>query len=379
MAKNTMHFVMESISNVVWLPWNNYARHDAKIDSEEARRNIGVALANEGWLTKYSVEVVPLSEEGKAAAVEYLQNQYKILESLTEEAPFKDAGKTTKVSAGILLKAFKMRWMKDGKVKAPKYEAVFGFQRGSSIDLGNAYLLATNREMLTEIPVHIVEYKNDADRIRSCIEENFSKDALLNDVTNHWPSIIKSAKALYDATGKAATEADITRALSGGDQNLVGRGQKAHKILVLDSRFPQLNLVAKIVNAPTTVENGRTVDKGQEYGASLDRAKLIALEGGTRSTPTNPDKPVTQADVEAYFADPAGMKGEAKRPMTWKALARIAENHPNMFVRYVLQACQNDKTTAENLNALDKIAKDSNELLVAAGLCADGKPKFPKA
>lgn len=374
--KNAFKLVMELVSNVVWLPWNNFGRHEAKIDSEDDRRRIGVTLANEGWLVTQPVKIVKLTKDGQAKAVEYLKQCYADLEKLTLDSDFRDQGKVTKISAAQIREAFKARWMPKGKVEAPEYEGVYAFQRGSSLDFAIAYAMQLGLEPIKHIPCYVVEYTNEADRIKDCMEENFAKDALLNDVTNHWPSIIQGANKYYEATGRAATLSDITRMVSGGDEKLVGRGQKAHAIVILNSRFPQLGIVDKIVKGGVREENGRMVDLGQEYGASLDRRKLTEYEQGTRAKTEKPSNP---KDVEEYFLNPTAKTNAPIKPLTWKALNNVGQNSPNHLVRYILQASANEKFAAENLAALDKIAAECNEMLATVGLFKDGKPVFPKA
>lgn len=376
MAKNTLKLVFEMVSNVIWLPWNNYARHDAKIDDEDFRRNIAVTLANEGWNPAMPIKIVALTKEGQAKAVEYLETLWKALQGVHPEMPFKNQGKITKVSDAQVREAFEGRWFTKGKINPPTHEAVYAYQRGGCIDWANAYAMAIGQDPIKTLPCYIMEYKTEAERIKDCMDENYTKDALLNDVTNHWPSIIKGANAYYESTNRLATQADITRLVSGGDNNMVGRGQKVYPILILNSRFPEMGIVKKIVEGGTRVENGRDIDVGQEYGASLDRATLLKFMAGT-ATDVEATKVVKKSEIQGYFDNPSAMKEKATQPLSFKAIGTLGANSPNYLVRYVLQALANKDTAAANLEALTKLTPECNELVTAAGLFVEGKPAFP--
>jgi len=371
-----LKLVFEAVSNVIWLPWNNYARHDAKIDSPDFRRNIAVTLANEGWNPGMPIKIVALSKEGQAKAVEYLTSLWDALQGVHPETPFKDKGKVTKVSDAQTREAFELRWMSKGKIVAPTYEAIYAYQRGGCLDMAIAYAMAIGIEPIATLPCYIMEYKTEAERIKDCMDENYMKDALLNDVTNHWPSIIKGANAFFEATNRLATFSDITRLVSGGDNNMVGRAQKVWPILLLNARFPELGIVKRITEAGFRTENGREIDVGQEYGTSLDRKTLNDLVKGME---TDAEKPTKESDIKAYFDDPSQAKPQPTKPLNATGVTALGKNAPNYLVRYVLQALADGKTAPANIAALDAIKAECNELLVASGLFVDGKPVFPSA
>lgn len=369
MAKATLKLVFEAISNIIWLPVNNYARHETKQDTDEERRKIAIEFSKEGWLPTLPIKVTALTHEGKEMAVKYLESVYDALKAMTVPEKLKDDGKETEVGVALQVTAFEKRWMPKGKIVAPQYEAVYGFQRGGCIDLCNAYLLALNKPMMETLPCYVVEYKNQFDRVKDCAEENYAKDFLLNRVTSHWPSVIKLAKAAYEASNRTLGHS--------GFESIVKENSlavKVNAIIQLDARFPKLNIVDRIVNGGVVQDGNKTVDKGQEYGSALSRAKLVEFEQQTR-----PDSKVkaNPSDIDAYFLNPKAEGTKATTPAGPKTIANLSAVTETYIGRYILGAIADADKFAARMAALKGLAEKLNPMMEELGFTKDGKPVFP--
>lgn len=354
-------------SLIYWFSDSNYGRHKTSFDTEEQRNEHSVLL-KDGWWETAPVSVVKCTPERSKEAIRLLTEKWESLKASQVNTVFKVDGKEVTLTPSEILRTFEEHFVLKGKIIAPEYDAIFGFQRGASILGALALRFKLGIAGDFKIPV-IVKEMNELERVQACVIENTGKMAGTRLIDSHWPSLVKCAVSLREASmkaGKGFKEIETIKAISAGAEGSKrGTGQKAHYIAVLDSRFPSLKIAERLFSeAKSNPDEG--VFYGQELGKALDRNVLQVLEMGTRTPLPEKATAKTEADVAAYFDNP---KDDSKRaPVAAKRsdAVNFVNNTDSVLLKFIINAVYSN-----NLGSLAKLlaySKELNEVAAKAGI-----------
>lgn len=353
---------------IVWIPENNFGKHENKFDSEKERVEHALMIAHRGWVIDQPIRATPFSKEGIKKAVEYLQTLWAKLCKLTLDTVVPGGntdGTEMKLSPSDVKEGFRATFLMKGDTVLPgdiELDGVFAFQRGSALYLANAILIKRGQKPIAHLPVNVVTYDNQAERVADCMAENFLKTEGFKDVTNHWPTIMKGIQKYHEALDPKQTPATFAQVLdlisSGAATKKVGRAQKAHAIYLLDLRFPEAKLIERITNAGI---DGKGNDVGQNFAEKLDRKYLSDLERGTRVTVPKDVEAKGEDDVMEYLEDPESFNDAKVEPMTIKVFETRANLSQNQMVKYIYKAFSTGDV--ESLDALSKVSKEVNAIM----------------
>lgn len=346
MAKQALA-ILVALSDVIWRPVKNFGRHAALVDNEQLRCEHAVLMEG-GWDPNQPIEVSELDEEGLKDAERIIREQKAALDTVVNDSEYPTTPKS-KLNAAQRREGFNAIYFPDGKLKLPKYDATFAFQRGGCLPDTIALKIAGGIKAADvvanyNLPVRIVKYANEAERIKACGLENTRKDTGRVSIMKHWPSLFQLAYDYFSAK-PSANMSEITELLAGGVVKDNNDGIKVHSLLILDHRFPEAGIKDKILNAGF---GPKGEDLGDIFASSLDRTRVwkmvqwLDAERAKKDSAQGVDyctgKATTQDDVVSYLANPSEGKG-TKVVMASKALVHTNMNStPNMLEKYVLKA-----------------------------------------
>lgn len=386
MAKATAFAILVTVNEVFWRPAKNYGRHAALVDNEQRRCEHAVMM-KDGWNQTQMVEVVEFDEEGLKDTAKIITEEMERLNQVMNDSEYNVAGNKIKLNAAQRREAFKAIYYPEGKLKLPKYDAVYGFQRGWSLPDAIALQASITGVKVSDVvtdyklPVHVVTYKHESERIRVCGLENTMKDTGRVSIMKHWPSLFQLAYDFF-AAKPSANMAEINELLAGGIVKNNNDGIKIHSLLTLDHRFPELGIKDKILNAGTD-KDGK--DIGQEFAASLDRTRVWKLVQWLSEEKAQKDcakgeayctgKATTQDDVAVYLADPSADKEVAVVPASKALIHTNMNTTPCMFEKYVEYAIATNRMellTKLRTPALSiEMLRTLNDLAVKIGIATE--------
>lgn len=364
MAKNINAVaILVNVSDVFWLPRKNYGRHSSLADNEQRRCEHAVMM-HKRWDMNQTVEACEFTKEGLEEVELYITTEMAELEKVINDSEYKlpDDGmtKTIKLNAALRREAYRAIYFPGGKLKLPKYDATFAFQRGGSLPDAIALESFISGVKVTEvaksynIPVRVVEYASEAERVRACGLENTGKDTGRVSIMKHWPSLFQLAYDFFVAKAGAVSMAEINELLAGGVVKANNDGIKIHSLLTLDSRFPEAGIKDRILAGITKDAKGVETDEGQKFGESMDRTRVWKMVQYLDQKKVESDIANAKVDstysilttldvVKAYIANPYADKETTVKPVTAKQIDSHRKMTQSPFVRYILYALTFDR------------------------------------
>lgn len=203
------------------------------------------------------------------------------------------------------------------------------------------------------VPVNVVEYASEIDRLVAQSYENDAEDSRAYAPAEHF----LLAQAIMRAGGK---EADVTRALG----NKRGTAQKFCRLVQVAARFPELNIGERLLMDRPKETTGYEVD-GYLAAQSLDKEKVKSL------ILDNADD-LDASDVEKKLKEIITGKGNAKKVTdrkAWESLRNAAEKGSP------IHAIASAHLSGKNF---DSIAKKYPELYSAGYVAGEVKTKAKK-
>lgn len=354
--------VVAKFSEMCWILAYNFSR-EAKsymdVYEDEADKARVALMIADGWDFNCPVTVVEVkSEEQRALITSQLEDTWKRLKDSVVETPItrtietKDGLKAAeiKIAPAEILRQFEAIWVTNGKlnVKHIKYDPVFAFRRGGVIPLANAIRFRDQLPLLTEIPVNVVEFENEHERVKMCIEENTHQLKGTRLIDKDWKSLTKAAIAFRDSgikSGKPVREIDMKNTFDLPH----GSGQKLFAIIMLDAKYPALKLSEAVI-------------AGRTDGSSLAYTKMNELRRDDAD-------PVV---VQNYFASPLDPNQKKEQRAKESDVKAYIESHPILLVRAVLLA--ELKNNMASLAKYIPLAAELNKLTAQL----DSKPIQPE-
>lgn len=376
MAKQEKHDVVTiwvPANEVYWLPRLNFGRHNSLVDNTAKQNEHAVLISSLGkdalpgtyWASKEAIPVCLLQDAD--GALDYIGTVTEVSEAILAlkgalsgthpEDTFPTVPTPTKLNDAQLREGFNALFFPNGELHIPKYEGIACFQRGMSVYKAVALLIASGmkpEEAVSKmrLPVEVTVLRDKAHRISICGFENTMKDTGRTSIMNHWPSLFKLGKGLFDAKGGTATQSAINTLINGGVVKDSNKGIKVHSLLLLDQRFPNLGISSKILDAGVDKDG---VDLGQKFAESIDRTTiwkyaqwLDSAKFQTDLTTGNDQATIRAAagfqgstgeeEVADYLADPASFKDVAVQMASKAVVNTRMTGTPNLVEKYILNA-----------------------------------------
>lgn len=253
------------ISSIVWLPEYNMSRRGDIADwysGIKDRNEVINALVHIGWSAKHGVAgVASIDPAAQAELQKHVEYQKIRLAALIDENESveveviigEDNGKslakhTINFSSADRREMFtRMFCDKKGKVITPSYSGVWAFRRAHTLIDINVVRGKLGMEPILEIPCTLVVLEGDENarhqqRAILCLEENEGKGNAILPTT-----LEQKAIAIFHYVFQMGNALQVhTHRALGGTPSSYGMAQKLHKLFELDSKFPKLELMAKI-------------------------------------------------------------------------------------------------------------------------------------
>lgn len=311
-----------------------------------------------GWQSSGGVmEVYALDSDGKKAAVAQRKRQIALWEAAG--GVYKDVAQTAKRVWGFVS-------AKTGKAvknpPAPSYGGNMGFRRAYAI-MGAIHLLNYSRpnspEYSYSVPIEVREYEGELERLTRHAWENEYKDAGASKYSQT-DYVLIARKAI----GALGTEADLTRCLKSR-----GTAQKCYAFAKLDSKFPTLKLVERVLADPPKLDGKQ---KRYPYGkgcyipfSTLDKEDLRRLLKGGKKEGIEYQPAEKPDEVESYVrAAMEGKKNDNAKMLPKANIKAGGDSHDCMIVRRVLSAVYNNEQKV--FDKLRELAPAINEALTKA-------------
>lgn len=305
-----------------------------------------------GWEPRQGVpEVTALTDKEIKAAIDQRTQQIETWEA-SEDALTKQLAETAR-----------QVWFPGGKPKAPKYGGNMGFRRGFAI-VGSIMLLNYDRKpsFKYSVPVNVVEYDNETDRLMAHIAENVQKTEGVS-TYNALDYVDIAAKLV----ARGGLETDLTKA---GVKR--GTAQKVFCLAKLSAKFRVLKLVDRVnMEPPKLRANARRFPYSEGCYiplAVLDKEQLRHLYKGRAAkgdkAAIEPAK--TAEQVESYVSD--AMRGSTNtqdKAMPKDRMESTAESHAVDIVRIIVDAVRHNKEKVLNdlANKADQINAALEDIL----------------
>lgn len=362
-----LKMVMIAVSSIVSFIEKNYGRHMNLVDNSKDKLIRAVILAEYGWDLREVVKIVALgTDEEKEHAKEVREAQWQALAAQVLDTTFNLTTEKLKLNAAQVQQGFKATYFNEGgkTIKAPKFDNVYAFQRLEALPLANAILLAQGKPIISEIPCYIVEYANEFERMEDCASENIRKNLGVKDPNMfHWPTLLKIASE-YHRANAGAGRSDIQRLIApAGTKGGTRKSQKIWPILVLDSRFPALKIVDRILAMPI---DDKGVDKGNEYMKALNEDEhLKPLLDGTAPDREDDVEEASEDDVAEYLDNPFTAE-KPKAMLSKKVLKNLLTTVASLQTQGIIKAIL--AGDSDGVKKFDLAAADTNEFIKAKGL-----------
>lgn len=336
-------------ASVAWFRSLNYARPSGDYGDEKESKEILDALVEHDWWLGQGEGFVIVEGITPELRDQALKERAAQLAKLEEEA--KTIG-----DAALELKVFKELYCDEkGKLIPPRYTAVTANRRGALILRAKVLRRKANKPIHAELPVVEMKFDSPMHRLEVQMLENTGKT-----LGNKEPSprdLLMVARRVLEYAG---TEADLTRALG----NKRGMAQKLWGIVLLNTRFPKLDIVNRMI-LPAT--EGRSLPWGVD---KEDLRKLVLRSDPKKLDLENnklavggqpPMKAATEEEVGTYFEKPKENGGNTAKIMARQNIEGLADNNPNHAVRLLGKAIITNNTDV--IRPLNVFAPAFNALL----------------
>ena len=294
-----------------WFLERNTRRAEDYGDPKEIRG----ALARNGWAQNIGVKVVVMSPEDQLKAV----HDRKIKMEATEIAAQKDT------AALRLLVAMKKAWLDErGEIIAPLFEGNEAFRRGSNYltAMADRQLIPVEDrnqpdDYLWDIPVVVMEYKKDIDKLVDQLRENGSdKEGRQELGLLSW---LSACKPLYEAgfyEAKLVSVIGVKR----------GTAQKVYGILNVNALCPDAHLFDRCFL--------KADDANYVPAASIPAQALRDLTKSENGTERRP----SVEEVEAMITEVKSGQKNAPKITTRPTFEQVAKATPNNFTKDMVQS-----------------------------------------
>jgi len=210
---------------------------------------------------------------------------------------------------------------KSKKLIAPRYLANATFQRGSVIF--DACLMAQKRSgaFKAVVPVAVRHYHDESERLFEQLDENEGKDTGRESISDN--DRLRMGKRLF-SLGHIENVFRLKFSSS-------TTGQKVFKLCKIDSLYPSLSILSRIMADPKSadyVPYGPI--KQQDLGDLIRRSDSKTLKPG--------ETLVSVDDVANYFLGVANKSGNREKIMERKAIEGLRDNNSNPAVKMVAKA-----------------------------------------
>lgn len=302
------------VADIAWLP----SRNSRKVyGSDKEMEQVDQALWN-GWAQAYPCELTTLDAEAKAEEMSKRQARWEFHQSVAK----------SNADGAARLKVFEMLYVKDGKLREPKYLGNTGNRRGSRIEEIGYKRLKEKQEPWTQVAVYFKEHASEASRRESQLFENFGRDNAAKNLSGK--EIMAATQLLYEVGYK---ESDLMRT---GLKR--GMAQKVHRLFQLNSKFPDVKILERL-------QLDETDDRFIPWGIDKEEIKSL-LDCIDPTEAGKKQKPITTLSVvEEYFA--ALRKGERpEKAMNKDDFLELGQQSNIQLVKDVVEAYRtNDKDT----------------------------------
>ncbi len=339
------HAMMVKVSDVFHHPEYNVARLSGDSVTEGKKKELTAALIREGWRMNGDgvLEVTKITDSWKERAVQELTKQWEDLKAQSE----KDSEALAK------LKCFEVNRVKSGKIIVPKYMGVSGNCRNSVLLDANVarYTAKPTPEhpdplpLITEYPVIVREFENEKERAIAQALENMGK---LEGFSK--PSEKDQLRCANFIMQNGGSQSDLRRAFTDTT------GQKLFGIITLNNRFPEVQLLDRIINRdpadPTFIRYGGI--KGSDLPRLVMRSDSRALEEHNRKQEVNGNelvRPLDRAGLENFLGTPkvndpkimkkdniANLQTQNSNRIVQATAKSIIENNVDPLAKYIAHA-----------------------------------------
>jgi len=284
-----------------------------------------------------------LDNAGKQDAIQTLEEERTYWQRITDVLSVfdKESNIVVRVPPTMIVTAFeKLYYDSKGNLKVPAYGAITGNRRHQAWVLAQAARLSCGKTLLADWPVVVQDFESALERGLACIAGNVGID---NGRLKLGPAdIVQSANRIYMLGGK---EADLAKA--GFNR---GMRQKLWVICDLNRKFPELNLVDRIVSGK--------IDFGP-----LDKEVMRILSQGQAK---NNIEPAGLDEVSSYFDNPREKKKNDLKILSKTQMDNLIARYPVDIVRETLFAVRANKS--QNLEKFIKFAEQINKLTRELGI-----------
>jgi hypothetical protein len=289
----------------------NVSRMSGDYGSESELKKLQTSLVRDGWRedANGTLLAVPITDEWKARAVTELAAKW---EELKEKVK-------TDSKAQSLLTVFEANRVKGTKIIIPKFMLDSGNRRNSILDAANVDRYEAKQPLITEFPIIVRHFESEKDRIIAQMLDNMGKLEGFNK-PNEKDMLLCGQVILQ----KGGVQNDIRTAFG------ATTGQKLHGILTLNTLFPTVNLLNRIIN--TDAKDPSYLRYGPISGSALPglvkRAtpKELAKENDKRITAgLDAIQPLTAEGLETFL----GTKTvNQPKIMERKNIEALSQNNP---------------------------------------------------
>lgn len=272
------------------------------------------------------------------------------------------ANRKLKIPTASAVEAFKAIWMPKGKAVTPTYGVQSGNRRSFAMPYINAALVLEGHKAITSYPAEVRSYKDRATLILdNCKLNEDHKDGMRE--LSHENRIYVAAQLYAEGCAQALFRRTWP----------VGTAQFLWEVVVIDSRYPSVNLVDRIIKGEVKVtsgdkENLRKVRQLAEVDANGLDIKKSPKRIATRAKDAEVLSKAT-AMLDSIFTGQAEkrQKGASKTDME-----TLAGRHKVEIVKTVLSACG-----ANNLGSLASLNEHAEMINACVKAILDGKIVFP--
>lgn len=308
-----------------------------------------------GWESRHGVpEVYELTAKQQKEAVAQRRKQIALWEE-SDNPTIVELAQTAKRVWGFVTATGKPA----KNPRTPKMGGNMGFRRAYAI-MGAIHVAnyddSESESYTYEIPIQVVDYESETERILAHVSENLQKT---EGVSRYLP--LDYVSIATKVVGSGGIESDLTRA---GVKR--GTAQKVYNFARLAGKFKNLNLVDRVMMDPPKLRKGA---KRYPYSEGcfipisvLDKEELRVLASGRKAKADKPEiQPASKADeVESYIA--SAMRGSTNtqdKMLPKDRVESIAESHDCEIVKLVCHAIRNGKTST--FEKLRKVADELNK------------------
>lgn len=321
---NTPTLKMLYIADIHYTNSDNASREGENLYTDEADKRVLVTSMSQGYrITEGALIVRALDKEEIVSAISEREAFWNTLKDSSEPFEFSVQGAKKTLSPDSILRAWEAIFVKNGKVKAPKYKGITGYRRNGILHLVNAYRHMEKLEAVDTIPCETRVFLDKLEEISANIQENERKAE--GTLKTGYVAKLSAARIMYRNRG---TQAGMREAFKDGV------GQKLFAICDLDGNNTDIGIIDGLLASPDKI-------------VACNAAKMRELQRtGTPET------------VEAYFTDPAAGRTNTPKMASKKAIALCLQNADTIVKMTVAAILTND---LEALDLLNKDAKARND------------------